>query len=128
MRAELNKDPTGGWRALATLTRGQVDTFLFVNFPTRNCSISPVMQGWSSTPPSRRGQRTPGPSWSSFKRSTAAPISTFGTLPERSRNGTRLCALRPVLRLGNTKKALDHPSLLAIQMSAGAVTSAMKAK
>jgi len=33
VNTELAEDPTGGWRAPATLTRSKVDTYLFVNFP-----------------------------------------------------------------------------------------------
>ncbi len=32
VKAELAGDDTSGWRATATLTKGQVDTFLFMNF------------------------------------------------------------------------------------------------
>jgi hypothetical protein len=32
VQSELTGDDTSGWRAAATLTRGQVDTFLFLNF------------------------------------------------------------------------------------------------
>ena len=58
VQSELTGDDTSGWRAAATLTKGQVDTFLFLNFAYAEPLNLTACEGLAidtSVPP---GQRT----------------------------------------------------------------------
>jgi len=59
VQSELTGNDTSGWRAAATLTKGQVDTFLFLNFTYAKPLDLTACEGLSIDALVPRGQRTP---------------------------------------------------------------------
>ena len=59
VRSELTGDNTSGWRAAATLTQGQVDTFLFLNFAYAEPLNLTACEGLAIDASVPQGQRTP---------------------------------------------------------------------
>ena len=58
MQSELTGDDTSGWRAAATLTKGQVDTFLFLNFAYAEPLNLTACEGLAIDASVPQGQRT----------------------------------------------------------------------
>ena len=59
VKSELTGDDTSGWRAAATLTKGQVDTFLFLNFAYAEPLNLTASEGLAIDALVLQGQRTP---------------------------------------------------------------------
>jgi hypothetical protein len=59
VRCELTGDDASGWRAAATLTKGQVDTFLFLNFRYAKPLDLSACEGLAIDTSVPQGQRTP---------------------------------------------------------------------
>ena len=59
VQSELTGDDTSGWRAAATLTKGQVDTFLFLNFTYAEPLNLTACEGLAIDASVPQGQRTP---------------------------------------------------------------------
>jgi hypothetical protein len=59
VQSELTGDDTAGWRAAATLTKGQVDTFLFLNFAYAEPLNLATCDGLAIDAAVPQGQRTP---------------------------------------------------------------------
>ncbi|HPO37319.1 MAG TPA: glycosyl hydrolase [Kiritimatiellia bacterium] len=120
VRAELAGDAAGGWRAPATLTRGQVDTHLFVSFPyTQPLDLSGY-EGLVLDTAVPAGQRT------------AAELLVFiqtadgGTYLGRTGRFLNVAGAARAYALfgqfaafGNTQKALDLTQVTAIRIGWG---------
>ena len=59
VQSELTGDDPSGWRAAATLTKGQVDTFLFLNFAYAEPLNLTACEGLAIDASVPQGQRTP---------------------------------------------------------------------
>jgi hypothetical protein len=60
VQSELTGDDASGWRAAATLTKGQVDTFLFLNFAYAEPLNLAACEGLAIDASVPQGQRTGG--------------------------------------------------------------------
>ena len=120
VRSELNKDPTGGWRALATLTRGQVDTFLFVNFPYAQPLDLSGYAGLVLDTAVPTGQRTPAELLVFIQTIDGGTyLGHSGRFLNEAGTARAYALFGQFSAFGNTKKALDLTQVTAIRIGWG---------
>ncbi|MCY2988726.1 MAG: glycosyl hydrolase [Planctomycetota bacterium] len=120
VRSELTGDDISGWRAAATLTKGQVDTFLFLNFPYTEPLNLTACEGLAIDASVPQGQRT-GTELLVFLNTANGGRFLAGTghylnVPGSCRAYVMFCQFKP---FGQTQGELDLSKIASVSIGWG---------